>query len=87
VVAQRVDCYTTDLRVFTGSIISGDHALNFVAKSLVERLLASNRGPPGRFGSTPGFENFASPLRLEATKLRSAFALSQRSAQSSLKRL
>jgi hypothetical protein len=52
--------------------------LNFVAKSLVERSLASNRGPPGGFGSTPGFENFASPLRLEATKLRSAFALSQR---------
>jgi hypothetical protein len=36
--------------------------LNFVAKSLVERSLASNRSPPGGFGSTPGFENFASAL-------------------------
>jgi hypothetical protein len=36
--------------------------LNFIAKSFVERSLASNRSPAGGFGATPGFENFAPAL-------------------------
>jgi hypothetical protein len=83
VVAQRVDCYPTNLRVFTGSIVSRDHALDFVAKSFVERSLASNGSPASGLGAAPGFENFAPALRLETSGL----AFSQRPAQSSRQRL
>jgi hypothetical protein len=66
-VAQRIDCYTTDLRVFTGHVVFGNHALNFVSKSFIEGSLASNRSPAGGFGSSPGFKHFAPALRLHAS--------------------
>jgi hypothetical protein len=66
VVAQRVDCNATHLLIFTRGIVPGNHALDFVAQSFIQRLLASNGSPAGSFGSTPGFENFTSTLRLEA---------------------
>jgi hypothetical protein len=62
VVAQGVDGNAPDLRIFSGSIVVGDHALNFVTKRFIERSLASNRSATRGFSTTPGFENLTASL-------------------------
>jgi hypothetical protein len=78
VIAERADRNSTHLRIFSGQVVSRNHALHFVSQRLIQSALAGNGGLARSFGSTAGLKNLAATLRLEASHLSSTLALVQR---------
>jgi hypothetical protein len=74
VIPKRVNCHSTHLSILSDGIVPTNHCLHFVAQSLIERSLASDRGTSGSFCSATSFKNLASALRSQAAR----FALIQR---------
>jgi hypothetical protein len=85
-IAECIDCYPTDLGIFTAAVVARNHSLNLVAQGLVESALTGNRGTARSFGATACFKDFAATLRTHSSQLGGTLALSQRSAVPSLER-
>jgi len=67
--AEGINRNSTHFRIFTSHIVFGNESLNLVAHGVVDRPLASDRGPPRSFRTTTSFKQRATIVRSNATHL------------------